>query len=143
MKLVHQMLLFVATLSFTQHSQHVEGQLMNSGIVASVRKLIKIVLNATPQWSSDPSEYNDTTYSPMAETPQYVVPTYFPISSEDRPIQQQEVSTLPPDSVNDTVQDVPTNRRLIDAPLINKCEDGYKAVNGRCRKAFGRRRRRR
>jgi hypothetical protein len=213
MKLVHQLLLFVATLSFTQHSQHVEGQPVNFGIVDKVRNLIQKVLHVNPQWSSESSQYNATTYFPMAQTSQYFVATNFPIYSEgihqqdevstlpqdsvsdtgqtsqyfvatDFPIysegihqqvevstlpqdsvndidqtsqyfvpnyfpissegihQQVEVSTLPQDSVNDIDQDVPEARIVIDAPLINnKCEDGYRAVKGRCKKEFGRRRR--
>jgi hypothetical protein len=139
MKLIHHLLLFVATLSFALHSKYVEGQLMNFGIVDKIKNVIHKVI---PQWQSAPFQYNATTYFPMAQTSQYVVPTYIPISSED--IQQQEVSTLPQDSVNDTDQSVPDGRALIDAPLINgKCEDGYRAVSGRCRKVYGRRRRRR
>jgi hypothetical protein len=37
MKFVHQLLLFVATLSFIQHPKQVEGQLMNFGIVDKIR----------------------------------------------------------------------------------------------------------
>jgi hypothetical protein len=137
------MLLFVATLSFTQHSKHVEGQLVNLGIVDKIRNIIHNVLHVSPERPPEPSQFNATTYFPTTQTSQYVVPTNIPISSEG--IQQQdEVSTLPSDSVNDTVQDVLDSRALIDAPLINgKCENGYRAVNGRCRKVFGRRRRRR
>jgi hypothetical protein len=112
---------------------------MNFGIVDNIRKLVHSVLQVNPQ----PSQYNATTYFPMAQTSQYVVPTYVPISSEG--IQPQvEAFTLPQDSVNDTAQDVLEVRALIDAPLINgKCNDGYRSVNGRCRQVFGRRRRRR
>lgn len=139
MKLVHRLLLFVAALSFVQHSKHVEGQLVNFGIVNKVRNTIDKVLQVIPKWQFTPSQHNATTYFPMAETSQYVVPTSIPISSEG--IQpQDEVSTLLQGSVNDTVEEVPDGRALIDAPLINgKCEDGYRAVNGRCRKVFGRR----
>jgi hypothetical protein len=111
---------------------------MNFGIVDKIRNTIHRILHTKPQEQSAPSQYNFTTYFPMAQTSNYVVPTYIPISSES------ELSTLPQDSVNATVQDVLDGRALIDAPLINgKCEDGYRAVNGRCRKVFGRRRRRR
>jgi len=140
MKLIHQLLLFVATLSFALQSKHVEGQLMNFGIVDKIKNTIHKVI---PQWQSAPFQYNVTTYFPMAQTSQYVVPTYIPISSEDIQ-QQEEVSTLPQDSVNDTDQNILNDRALIDAPLIKgKCEDGYRVANGRCRKVFGRRRRRR
>lgn len=143
MKFVHQLLLFVATLSFIQHSKHVEGQIMNFGIVDKIRNTIHKILHTKPQRQSASSHYNSTTYFPTAQTSENVITTYIPISSEG--IQQQgEVSTLPKDSVNDTVQDVLDGRALIDAPLINgKCENGYRAVNGNCRKVFGRRRRRR
>ena len=178
MKFVHQLLLFVAILSFTQHSQNVEGQPVNFGIVDKIRNVIQKVIHVNPQWSSDPSQYNATTYFPVAQTSQYFVPTDFPISSEgihqqdevstlpqdsvsdtdqtsqffvptDFPIssegihQQDEVATLLQDSANDTVQDVPEAKIVINAPLINsQCEDGYRAYKGRCRKEFGRRRRR-
>ena len=143
MKLILQLLLFVATLSFTQHSIHVESLQLSFGIVDSIRNLVQKVLHVNPQWPNETSQYNATTYFPTAQTSQYVVPTYNPISSEG--IQEQdEVFKLPQDSVNDTVQDVLEVRALIDAPLINgNCEDGYRASNGRCRKVFGRRRRRR
>jgi hypothetical protein len=142
MKVIHQLLLFVTTLSFAQHSKHVEGQLLNFGIVDKITNPIHTVLNVILPWQSAPSQSNATTYFPMDQTSQHVVPTYIPISSED--VQQQEVSTLPQDSVNDTVQNVQEGRAVIDAPLINrKCKDGYQAVNGRCREVFGRRRRRR
>jgi len=182
MKLVYQLLLFVATLSFTQHSQHVEGQPINFGIVDKIRNVIHKVLHINPQWPTESSQNNVTTYFPIAQTSQYGVPTYIPISSEgiqqqgevstlppdsvneivqdgetsqyvattyipisSEDIQQQgKVSTLPPDSANDIVEDVPEGRLLINAPLINgNCEDGYRPANGRCRKVYGRRRRRR
>jgi hypothetical protein len=179
MKLVHQLLLFVATLSFTQHSQYVEGQPVNFGIVDKIRNIIQKVIHVNPQWQSETSQYNATTYIPMTQASQYFVPTDFPIYSEgihqpdevstlpqdsvsdtdqtsqyfvptdftissEGIYQQDEVSTLPQDSVNGTDQDVAETRMLIDAPLINnKCEDGYRPVKGRCKKAFGRRRRRR
>jgi hypothetical protein len=116
---------------------------MNFGIVDKIRNIIHEVLHVNPQWPTEPSQYNVTTDLPMVETSENVVPNFIPISSEG--IQQQgEVSTLPQDSVNDTVQGVLEEKALIDAPLINvKCEDGYRAVNGRCRSVFGRRRRRR
>jgi len=143
MKLFHQLILFVAMLSFTQHSKHVEGQPLKFGIVDKVRNTINKILHFNTQLPTEPSQYDATTYFPMDQTSQYVVPTYDPISSEG--IQQPgEFSTLHQDSVNNTVQDDPAARALIDAPLINgKCEDGYRSVNGRCRKVFGRRRRRR
>lgn len=182
MKLVHQLLLFVATLSFTQHSQHVEGQLIKFGIVDKIRNVIQKVLHINPQWPTESSQNNVTTYFPTAQTSQYGVPTYIPISSEgmqqpgqvstlpsdsandifqdvqtsqyhaptyilnsSEVIQQQgEVSTLPTDSANDIVEEVPKSRSLINAPLINgECGDGYRVANGRCRKVYGRRRRRR
>jgi hypothetical protein len=143
MKFVHRLLLFVATLSFIQHSKKVEGQILNFGIVDKIRSTIYSVFHNKPQRQSAPSQYNSTTYFPMAQTSNYVVPTNIPIYSEG--IQQEpEVSTLPQDAVNDTVQDYLDGRALIDAPLINgKCEAGFRAVNGRCRKVFGGRRRRR
>jgi len=142
MKLVHQLLLFVATLSFTQHSKQVEGKLLNFGFVDKIRNIIQKVLHVNPQCPSDPCQNNATTYFPMAQTSQYVTPTFIPVSSEG--IQQpDQVSTLSQDSVNDTDQDDLQARNLIDAPLINgKCENGYRAVRGRCRQEFGRRRRR-
>jgi hypothetical protein len=143
MKFVHQLLLFVATLSFTQHSKHVDGRLINFGIADKVRNVINKVLHVNTQWPTESSQHNATTYFPMAQTSQYVEPNYDPIFSQG--IQQSgEVSTLPQDSVNVTVQDEIDPRFLVDAPNINgKCEDGYRPVNGRCRKAYGRRRRRR
>jgi len=132
----------VVTLSFTQHSKHVDGKLFNFGIVDKIKNAINRVLHVNPQWQSEPSQYNATTYFAMAQTSQYVEPTYVPISSEG--IQQpEEVSTLPEDSVNATVPDSMDSRALINAPLINgKCQNGYRAVNGRCRPEYGRRRRR-
>lgn len=140
MKLVYQLLLFVATLSFTQHFQNVQGQLMNFGFVDRIRSLVRNVLHLNPQGPSDPSQYNATTYYPMAQTSESFVSNYIPISSEG--IQQQgEISTLPQDSVNGTVEETMEARHMINAPLINgKCEDGYKSFKGRCMKTFGRRR---
>jgi hypothetical protein len=142
MKLVHSLLLFVSTLLFVQYSKHVEGQLINFGIVNKVKETVDKVLHAIPIWHSAPSQHNATTVFPTVQTSQYVVPSSTPISSEG--IQQQsEVSTLPQGSDNETVQEDPEGRALIDAPLINgQCGGGYRAVNGRCRKVFGRRRRR-
>jgi hypothetical protein len=137
MKLIHQLLLFVATLSFAMHSKHVEGELLNFGIVDKIKNLIHKVI---PQWQSAQFQNNATTYFAMAQTSEYVLPTDSPISSEDIQ-QQEEVSTLPQDSVNYTNENVPELRAVIVAPLRNgQCEDGYRAVNGRCRKVYGRRR---
>lgn len=143
MKFVHQLLLFVATVSFTQHSKYVDGRLLNFGIADKIRNVINKVLHVNTQWSPEPSQYNATAYYPMAQTSQYVEPNYDPIFSQG--IQQSgEVSTLPQDSVNVTVQDEIDPRFLVNAPNINgNCEDGYRSVNGRCKKVYGRRRRRR
>jgi hypothetical protein len=117
--------------------KHVEGELLNFGIVDKIKNIIHKVI---PKWQSAQFQNNATTYFAMAQTSEYVLTTDIPVSSED--IQQQaEVSTLPQDSVNDTDENVVDGRAVIIAPPRNgRCEDGYRAVNGQCRKVYGRRR---
>jgi hypothetical protein len=142
MKFVHQPVYLVVTLAFIQHFTYVHCQLINFGIVDQIRNAVHKVL--LPRQKQEPvlTQYASTIL-PTVESSTYGVPTYNPISSEG--VQQQgEASTLPQESVNSTLPDVPEGRQIIDAPLINgKCEVGYKMANGRCRRMFGRRRRRR
>jgi hypothetical protein len=142
MKFMQQFLLFVTILTSMQHLTQVHGKLINLGILDQVRNTIQNVFRPKSQQQTTPSQHT-TTYLPIVQSSTYGVPTYIPTSSEA--VQQQDVvSALPQDLVNNTVQGVPHNRSLINAPLRGgKCDEGYREVRGTCKKVYGRRRRRR
>lgn len=124
------------------HFTHVQCHLINFEIVDQIRNAIHKILLPKQKQESVLTQYTSTNLSTVEDST-YGIPTYIPGFSEDAQRQVEE-STLPPDSVNCTLQDVFEGRAMIDAPLINgKCETGYKMSNGRCRRIFGRRRRRR
>jgi hypothetical protein len=134
MKFLWQPIYFVVALAFMQQCTYVECNLFNLDIVGQIRDTInKVVFHKHKQ---------ETVSTPQASTLLTTVqPTYD--TNPSAGVQPQGVSTTTQDPVNATVPEVET-RAMIDAPLINgKCEDGYKIANGRCRKVFGRRRRRR
>jgi hypothetical protein len=142
MKFVFQPVYFVIMLAFMQHFTHVHCYLINFEIVDQIRNAVHQILL--------PKQKQDSVLIPFTTTPlptvqhsTYGIPPYIPGSSEGAQ-RQVEASTLPQESVNSTLQEGLEGRAMIDAPLINgKCENGYKMANGRCRKMFGRRRRRR
>jgi hypothetical protein len=142
MRFVHQPVCFVIMLALMQHFTHVHCSFINFEIVDQIKGTIQKVLHPKPKQQSVPTQYTST-HLPTVQPSTYDVPTYIPVSSDG--VQQQgEVSTLPQESVNGTLQDGLESRAMIDAPLINgQCDVGYKMTRGRCRRMFGRRRRRR
>lgn len=143
MKFSSQNIYFIIALTFMQHCTHVHSHLFDFDIVGQIRDTIHNVL--LPKHKQQPvSTSIKPAHLPTVQPLTHGVTTYIPGSSSASVQQQQEVSTLPQDPVNGTVQDGLEGRAMIDAPLINgQCEAGYKMVNGRCRKVFGRRRRKR
>jgi hypothetical protein len=141
MKLVYQPVYFVITLALVQHFTQVRCLLINFEIVDQIRNAVHKILVPKQKQDSVLVQYTSTPLATVQHS-MYGVPTYIPGSSESAQL-EAETSTLPQASVNTTLPEV-EGRAMIDAPLINgKCGDGYKMANGRCRRIFGRRRRRR
>jgi hypothetical protein len=135
---MHQPVYFVMMLAFMQHFTHVHCHLFNFEIADQIRNVVHKVLFPKQNQESVLTQYVSTPL-PTVQHSTYGMP-----GSSEGVQPQVEASTLPQDSVNSTLQEVLEGRAMIDAPLIHgKCEAGYKMVNRRCRRMFGRRRRRR
>jgi hypothetical protein len=137
MKILSQAIYVVTALALAEHCAHVESYFFDFDIVGRITDTLHKVL--LPGHKQQAASTPLPTLQPLPQGAPTSIPASPPTSA-----QQREAPPPPQDPANGTVQDALQSRAMIDAPLINgQCEAGYRMTNGRCRKVFGRRRRRR